>query len=201
MSNRVQLRNTTSDWRSASARHRGLELFDMFDLIYAGRIDWSFAGAMQVDQTGNLNLVCVGDYSKPRLRGPGTAGINSENYARHFMVWVTEHSPRVFVPRVDYVSAVGFGAERESLEGRIGGGIGLLVTPLCVMAPAADASTFEVVSRHRHASVDEIVERTGFPLQISASLPVTPDVTPDERAHLEQEVDPEGVLRRENVVP
>jgi glutaconate CoA-transferase subunit B len=196
---RLQLRETTSDWRSAADRFRSCELFDIFDLIYAGRIDWTFAGAMQVDMHGNLNLVCVGDHDRPRLRGPGTAGISSENYARHFMVWVTEHTRRVFVPDVDYISALGFGPVRETLHGHIGGGIGLLLTPLCAMAPAEDGSTFRVVSRHPGVTVDQIVERTGFPLEIDSDTPETPAVTARERDLLRRVVDPGGVLRNERI--
>ena len=195
----LRLRETTSDWRSAASRFRSCELFDIFDLIYAGRIDWTFAGAMQVDRQGNLNLVCVGDHDRPAVRGPGTAGISSENFAEHFMVWVTEHSPRVFVPEVDYVSAVGFGPARAAFDGAIGGGIGLLVTPLCVLAPAQDRSTFRLVSRHPGVSVDEIAERTGFPLEIAGDVPETPAMTERERALLRGVVDPGGVLRRERV--
>lgn len=195
----LALRETTSDWRSAPDRFRSCDLYDMFDLIYAGRIDWTFAGAMQVDRAGNLNLVCVGDHDRPTLRGPGTAGISSENYAKNFMVWVTEHSPRVFVPRVDFVSAVGFGPERRDLEGVIGGGIGLLLTPLCALAPAEDGSTFRVLSRHPGVRVEDIVARTGFPLQIDSEVPVTPGVTARERDLLRRVVDPAGVLRRERI--
>ncbi|MHB8456947.1 MAG: hypothetical protein ACYDBS_04560, partial [Acidimicrobiales bacterium] len=34
-----------------------------------------FSGGLQIDAHGNCNLVTVGEWARPRLRGPGTVGL------------------------------------------------------------------------------------------------------------------------------
>ena len=79
---------------------------EVFDCAAQGRVDAFFLGGGQIDGAGNINLVGTGDYPKTDVRWPGSFG---SAYLYHLVPRVIlfreEHSPRVFVPKVDFISA------------------------------------------------------------------------------------------------
>ena len=81
---------------------------ELFDCAAQGRIDAFFLGGGQVDGEANINLVGVGGYPHSRVRWPGSFG----SAYMYFMVprvilFREEHTRRVLVPKVDFVSAPG----------------------------------------------------------------------------------------------
>ena len=81
---------------------------DMFDCAGQGRIDAFFLSGGQIDGAGNINLVGVGDYPRQKARWGGSFG----SAYLYFMVprvilFREEHSRRVLVPKVDFISAPG----------------------------------------------------------------------------------------------
>ncbi len=79
---------------------------ELFDCAAQGRVDAFFLGGGQIDGHGNINLVGTGDYPAAEVRWPGSFG---SAYLYHLVPRVIlfreEHSRRVFVPRVDFISA------------------------------------------------------------------------------------------------
>jgi len=79
---------------------------ELFDCAAQGRVDAFFLGGGQIDGAGNINLVGTGDYPTNSVRWPGSFG---SAYLYHLIPRVIlfreEHTPRVFVPKVDFVSA------------------------------------------------------------------------------------------------
>ena len=57
----------------------------------------------QIDQYGNTNNVCIGEWEKPKIRLPGAAGILdfSMFYARGSFLYTPRHDKRTFVPTKD----------------------------------------------------------------------------------------------------
>jgi len=47
---------------------------ELFDCAGQGRVDVFFLSGGQIDGEGNINLVSVGDYAKPKARFPGSLG-------------------------------------------------------------------------------------------------------------------------------
>ena len=117
---------------------------------------------MQIDQFGNVNLAYIGDHEKPLFRGPGIAGGNATNFARRTFVWVSEHTLRVFVDRVDFVCAAGYGDVDPEHWKMTRLGLSPIVTPLCVMRMDPSLGRVVLVSRHPGVSADEIASKTGF---------------------------------------
>src|SRR5262245_23744859 len=79
---------------------------ELFDCAAQGRIDAFFLGGGQIDGHANLNLVGVGDYPKVSQRFPGSFG----SAYLYFLVpkvilFREEHTSRVLVPKVDFISA------------------------------------------------------------------------------------------------
>src|SRR5207302_632562 len=64
--------------------------------------------ASQIDQHLRLNLTVIGDRDRPRVRLPGGGGAAVlAQVIPHVVVWRTRHTPEIFVPKVDFVTAQG----------------------------------------------------------------------------------------------
>ncbi|HVV11242.1 CoA-transferase subunit beta [Amycolatopsis sp.] len=176
------------------------ELTDNIDLIDWSRRAFDFAvlGGIQVDRFGNLNTVAVGDWAKPKVRGPGAIGASVlAGHAREFFIVLGEHSTRNFRPEVDFVSALGFGRtgrEREAL-GLPGRGPSLLISPLGTFDFGGAGHTMRIRTVHPWSSVEEIRENTGFELAHHEDVRTTPVPRAQELELLRTAVDTTGVLR------
>src|ERR1700732_4420083 len=81
---------------------------ELFDCAGQGRVDVFFLSGGEIDGEGNINLVSVGDYDKPKARFPGSFGSTYLYYVvPKVILFRTEHSRRTLVPRVCFVSARG----------------------------------------------------------------------------------------------
>ena len=103
--------------------------FELFDCAAQGRIDAFFLGGGQIDGQANINLVGQQVIIRgPRVRWPGSFGSAFLYYAvPRVILFREEHSRRVFVDKVDFVSAPG------TSEGivRTGGPYALLTFSRC----------------------------------------------------------------------
>ena len=158
--------------------------------------DTFFAGGLQIDAYGNCNLVAVGDWERPRLRGPGGVGLPFLGRVGRVLIYTTSHTPRTFVEQVDFVSGPGFlgGPAAWRAAGLAGGGPALVVTPLCTMDFDPETLRARLCSVHPGVGVDQVREATGFTLGGPDAVPETPAPTPRELAIL-RDLDPRGVLR------
>lgn len=167
----------------------------IYDMLHKGLMDCSFGGAMQIDQYGNTNLVCIGDYGHPRVRGPGAAGTISTSMGKRLFIWINEHSPRVFVEKVDFISVPGPLA-RKAAGARRGGEI-MVVTPLAVLDMNPAKQTLRVKSIHPGATADEVRAKTGFAIEMPNPVPRTQPPSDEEVSILRTHIDPQGILRNE----
>ena len=85
-----------------------------------------------------------------------------------------EHSRRVLVPRVDFVSAPGTSAEDVHRPG----GPHALVTGLCAFSFDRARRRFRLTSVHPGHSVDEVRANTGFAFDAPDDVPQTPSPEP-----------------------
>jgi len=150
---------------------------DAYDLFARGGVDLVFLGGAQIDKEGRVNMSYIGNPASPKVRLPGGGGgAVIMNQAGRTVVWRAAHDAWLFVPRVDFATQAG--------------NLAKVVTPLAVLAPGP--SGLELESVHPGCSAEEAAARTGFPLDLSRPVPLTPPPTAEERAALE-EVDPAGV--------
>lgn len=164
---------------------------ELFDLARRGRIDVMFFGAAQVDREARLNLTCIGDYARPRVKLPGPAGSSSMRpYVRKVVIVVPRHTPRTLVERVDFATSIASPANRETI----------VVTDLAVLA--LRAGRLRVVSRHAGVTAEEVRRRTGFALEDTEGEGAGPggaigtaEPTAEEMGALER-LDPGGIRRR-----
>jgi glutaconate CoA-transferase, subunit B len=145
--------------------------FELFDATAQGRVDAFFLGGGQIDGEANINLVGTGDYPTSTVRWPGSFGSAYMYYLiPRVILFREEHSPRVLVDKVDFVSAPG------SSEGihRTGGPHALL-TSLALFDFDKEKKRFRLRSVHRGHTAEDVRAATGFDYDAPASVPATPE--------------------------
>lgn len=148
---------------------------ETFDLAAQGRIDAFFLGGGQIDGEANINLVGTGEYPASDVRWPGSFGSSYLYFlVPRVILFREEHSRRVFVPKVDFVSAPGTSPANVYRPG----GPWKMVTGLGVFRFDRDRKRFAIDSVHPGHSVEEILDNTGFALDVPERVPMTP--APDE---------------------
>ena len=148
---------------------------ELHDRAAQGRIDAFFLGGGQIDGEGNINLVGTGPYPDVDVRFPGGYGSAFLYFLiPRVILFREEHSRRVLVPRVDFVSAPGTSPPAVHRTG----GPYALVTRLCVMAFDRGAGGFRLQSVHPGVAPDEVRDATGFAFETPAHVPETPPPGP-----------------------
>ncbi|WP_373089009.1 CoA-transferase subunit beta [Sneathiella sp.] len=187
--------HSTTDYRNIYA---GAESVLHFMSIFRTPRDWFFAGGMQVDSYGNLNMTAIGDVKAPKLKGPGGAGLSyAGSVARRYFIYMQQHSRRSFVNKLDYVTAMGYGSgpgEREAL-GLVGGGPALVFSPLAVMDFCDATKRLRLRSVHPGHTVEEVLDNTGAEMIVPENVPTTALPDNDVLEILRTQVDPSGVLQ------
>jgi len=143
---------------------------ETFDLAAQGRIDAFFLGGGQIDGQGNINLVGTGAYPAGDVRWPGSFGSAYLYYlVPKVILFREEHTRRVLVPKVDFISSPGVSAAGVY---RPGGPCGLL-TGLAWFSFDKQKSRFRLESVHPGHSVEEIHDQTGFAFDCPDRVPLT----------------------------
>lgn len=144
---------------------------ELFDCAAQGRIDAFFLGGGQIDGQGNINLVGVGDYPKSKVRWPGSFGSAYLYFVvPRVILFREEHSPRVFVDKVDFISAPGTSAPDVY---RTGGPYALL-TSMALFMFDSEVARFRLVHIHPGHTLDEIKAATGFDFDVDPGVSETP---------------------------
>ncbi|MEQ8235028.1 MAG: CoA-transferase [Gammaproteobacteria bacterium] len=160
---------------------------DLFDCAAQGRIDAFFLSGGQIDGQANINLTGIGDYPRQDVRWSGAFGSAYLYFlVPRVILFREDHSRRVFVPRVDFISAPGTSASNVYRPG----GPHALVTGLCVFLFDRTRGRFRLASVHPGHSVEEVRDETGFDFDCPAQVPAT---TPPDAATL--------ALVRERIAP
>lgn len=144
---------------------------ELFDCAGQGRIDAFFLGGGQIDGQGNINLVGVGDYPHTKVRWPGSFGSAYLYFTiPKVILFREEHSPRVFVDKVDFISAPGTSAPGVYRKG----GPYALLTGMALFMFDPSKARFRLVHMHPGHTLEEIQSATGFAFDVDSQLSVTP---------------------------
>lgn len=164
-------------------------LHEAFDLAQRGELDVMYLGAAQIDVHGNTNLSVIGSIDDPRIQLPGgAASAFLMPITPKVVIWITRHSTRTFVEKVDFVTGQGY--DHRSDEHRKNEMV--IVSNLGVMNFRNPDRLMQLQSRHPGHSVDEIREKTGFDLLVAPDVAETP-VPGAEIVELIGTMDPDGV--------
>ncbi|MBY8991964.1 MAG: hypothetical protein KGD58_14570 [Candidatus Lokiarchaeota archaeon] len=153
----------------------------------------------QIDQYGNTNNICIGDWKKPKIRLPGAAGILdfSMFYARGSFLYTPRHDTRTFVPteKLDFISGVGFPDGKPSICG--GSGPQCVITNLSYLEFDDDTKKMKLGSIHPGIKLETVKESTGFELILPNELQETIPPTIKEIKLLREKVDPLNIRKLE----
>ena len=146
---------------------------ELFDLAGQGRIDVFFLGGAQIDGKANINLV-----KADGKRFPGSFG-SAYMYpiVPRVILFREEHSRRVLVEKVDFVSASGNPAA--------------LITGKALFSWQRDKRRFRLESVHPGSSAEDVRENTGFDFDALPMISQTPVPTEEELDLIRDKVAPE----------
>ena len=169
---------------------------EALDVFKRGKMGVGVVAGAQIDPYGNLNIVAIGDYDKPKVRlvGPLAQPDHCAFAKRTFITM--EHTKRQFVEKVDFISGAGYlgGPGERDRVGLRQGGPGLVFTDYCVLDFDEKTARMKIKSLHPGVALETVVENTGFELIISDDIEVTPEPTSTQIELIRQRIDPEGLL-------
>lgn len=133
---------------------------DVFHTLWSGRRH-VMMGAAQIDRHGNQNISAIGDHLRPKVQLLGVRGApgNTAHHATSY--WVPRHSPRVFVPAVDFICGVGGLFVRR------------IVSDLGVFDLSGPGGTVAIRTLHPDVTVQQTQAATGFELFVPDDVGVT----------------------------
>ncbi len=170
---------------SEHPKHRCDGGISFFDQAAQGRLDAFFLSGGQIDGKANINLTGIGDYPTMDTRWSGAFGSAYLYFlVPRVILFREEHTPRVFVEEVDFISSPGVsesGVHRP-------GGPHALVTGKCVMMFDKEKARFSLASVHAGVSVEEVHDCTGFDFDVPDFVPKTKAPGADDLAIIRTEV-------------
>jgi acyl CoA:acetate/3-ketoacid CoA transferase beta subunit len=166
----------------------------VFDVVWSGKRH-VMMGAAQIDGYGNQNISCIGDHARPTVQLLGARGAPGNTICHPTSYWVPAHSARIFVPKVDFVSGVGYDRAAELGVAARFHEIRRVVTNLCVLDFKTTDNRMRLASVHPGVTVEDVVKMTGFELFIGADVPTTRLPTSTELNLIRDVIDPSGQAR------
>ena len=133
---------------------------ELFDCAAQGRLDAFFLSGVQIDATGAVNLLGLGEPEAPRRRFFGNFGAPYlASLVPEVILCRTDHGPETLVEKVDFVTAPG--RERRRL-----------VTDRCVFV--IEHGRFRLETRHPGQTLASLREATGFSFAAEPDAAITP---------------------------
>ncbi len=165
---------------------------ELFDCAGQGRIDAFFLGGAEIDGEANINLLGLGPYPDLDKRFPGSFGSAYVYFViPKIILFAPEHSKRVLVERVGFISAPGTSPQGVHRPG----GPKALVTGKCRMSFDAGSKRFTLETVHPGVTVDDVRDNTGFDFDVpeggAGNVTETPAPSAGELEILRAEIAPE----------
>jgi glutaconate CoA-transferase, subunit B len=174
-------------------------MFELFAYyLQAGLIDVAFLGGAQIDRYGNLNTTVIGDYTKPKVRLPGSGGAcEIAIHARRILV-IMRQAQRSFVDRLHFRTSPGHSgdAEHDRQRGWSGSGPTSVVTDLGTYAFDEATGEMTLMTVHPGVTIDHVRSNMGWEPRISPDLGTTPPPSEAELRLIREELDPGGVYTK-----
>ena len=163
---------STNEMRAAYGAQMLTDITDIFLYAQRGFFDYGFLGAAQVDMYGNINTSVIGSMDRPRVRLPGSGGANDIISLCHEVLIVTQHEPRRFVERVDFITSPGYlsGGDSRARAGLLTGRLGAVVTDLALLDFEPASRRMRLAALQPGVTVAQVREQTGFDLLVSDEI-------------------------------
>jgi len=108
----------------------------------------------------------------PRVRLPGSGGANDIISLCNEVLIVTQHEPRRFVERVDFITSPGYlsGGDSRARAGLLAGRLGAVVTDLALLDFEPASRRMRLRGLQPGVSVAQVRAQTGFELLVSDEI-------------------------------
>ena len=112
-----KLQTSTSDHRVIRGAEYVMDMEDIVDIEMwrhnrGNEQIVAVIGGIQIDKRGSSNMVCVGDYAAPKVRGVGTVGLCFGVSFGVLYFFTMHYNRKIFVDEVDFISSPGHTADR-----------------------------------------------------------------------------------------
>lgn len=163
---------STNEMRAAYGAQMLTDITDIFLYAQRGYFDYGFLGAAQVDMYGNINTSVIGSIERPRVRLPGSGGANDIISLCNEVLIVTQHEPRRFVERVDFITSPGYlsGGDSRARAGLTRGRLGAVVTDLALLDFEPGSRRMRLRGLQAGVTVGQVREQTGFDLLVAGDI-------------------------------
>src|SRR3984957_9994696 len=163
---------STNEMRAAYGAQMLTDITDIFLYAQRGYFDYGFLGAAQVDMYGNINTSVIGTMERPKVRLPGSGGANDIISLCHEVLIVTQHEPRRFVARVDFITSPGYlsGGDSRARAGLLTGRLGAVVTDLALLDFEPATKQMRLKALQPGVTVAQVREQTGFELLLADDM-------------------------------
>lgn len=150
-------------------------LLPVMGQLQGGRVDAGFIGGAEIDRYGNINSSYIGDFAGPTVKLPGSGGACDIATMAGRLIAIMNHDKRRLVERVGYVTSPGFlsGGEARAQAG-LAGGPGAVITDLAILRPHGPDHELHLASVHPGHDEAEVVDHTGWDLQVLQGASETP---------------------------
>jgi glutaconate CoA-transferase subunit B len=167
---------------------------DIMETAQRGLIEYGFLGGAQIDPYGNLNSTVIGEYYHPKVRLPGSGGGNDVGSHCWRTIAIMRHDRKRFVKKVDFITTPGYlsgPGTREAAGLPPNTGPYRVVTTLALLGYDPESKRMILLATQPGVEVEEVVENTGFDLEISDQVEKNEPPTAEELRILREEVDKE----------
>lgn len=172
-----------------------LDMLGVMSLLQSGRVDLGFLGAAEVDRFGNLNSTQV-HAPHGLIRLPGSGGACDIASLAHRFVVLLEHKKHRLPESVSFITSPGFG-DGGNWRKRVGlprGGPSAVITTKAVLRFHDDGEAY-LHSVHPGIEIDDVIENTGWRLQLGNPIEQTQAPSSDELKAI-REYDKQGFWTR-----
>lgn len=163
----------------------------VFDVLWSGRRH-AMTMPTQIDRFGHVNISFIGrDAARPKVQLLGVRGIPGNTINHPCSFFVPDHTPRVFVERVDMASGVGYDPERWAPGVRADfRELRLVVTNLAVLDFQGPRNAMRIRSLHPGVGAEQVQAQTSFPLAVADDLGETRAPTAEQLRIIRTVLDP-----------
>jgi glutaconate CoA-transferase, subunit B len=185
-----------ADPRVMSGTSLNSGLIEAFSILGHRRLRTiAFLGAAQIDRYGNLNSTVLGDYTRPKVRFPGSGGACDAASLAWGLIIFMRHEKRRFVEKLDYFTSPGWltGSDSRARAGFTRGGPMAVVTDCGIMKFADGSKEMCLAEFYPGISPHQIVINTGFDMDVSGAVEATPP-NAHELTVLRNEIDPQRLI-------
>ena len=171
--------------------------------LHRGTVDLAFLSGAEIDQYGNVNTTCLGNYLKPYKRFTGSGGNADINSLARRTVFIMVQEKRRFCKNVSYITSPGWRipkwpsgemvSKKEVYGEHFRGGPSAVISNMAVFRFNDDGVMY-LDTVHPGFTPEEVRDNCDFDLDISRCSGYTEPPTQEEVDLLYNKVDPEGII-------